>query len=170
MYAFQLSFPFPGIAPAFLNIVQNRKILRNDLIIHCFWQQVQSTMFPSLFFLSLAGYTLEQIRSLTQLKHNKSAKGSSRERASQPAHADFLNLTLRTVDECVQKADWHGMAQKQKCMAQARATTDSSTAVMLPHQTAMNYFIECTYTQKRSIWVIYAEVSIAQLVMELSAA
>lgn len=104
MYAFQLSFPFPGIAPAFLNIVQNRKILRNDLIIHCFWQQVESTMFPSLFFLnSLAGYTLKQIRSLTQLKDNKSAKGSNREGAPQPAHVDFSQLD--PVDERVQKAD-----------------------------------------------------------------
>lgn len=97
MYAFQLSFPFPGIAPAFLNIVQNRKILRNDLIIHCFWQQFQTTTFPSLFFLnSLADYTLKQICSLIQLKDNKSAKGSNRESVPQPVHTDFLNLTLQT--------------------------------------------------------------------------
>lgn len=87
MYAFQLSFPFPGIAPAFLNIVQNRKILRNDLIIHCFWQQFQPTMFPSLFFLnSQADYTLKQISSLIQLKDNKSAKDSNRESVPQPVH------------------------------------------------------------------------------------
>lgn len=60
-YAFQLSFSFPGIAPAFLNIVQNRKIVRNDLIIHCFWQQFQPTMFPSLFLNSLVDYRLKQI-------------------------------------------------------------------------------------------------------------
>jgi len=98
MYAFQLSFPFPGIAPAFLNIVQNRKILRNDLIIHCFWQQFQPTMFPSLFFLnSLAGYRLKKISSLIQSKDNKSAKGSNRESVPQPLHTDFLNLTLQNV-------------------------------------------------------------------------
>lgn len=122
MYAFQLSFPFPGIAPAFLNIVQNRKILRNDLIIHCFWQQFQPTMFPSLFFLnSLADYMLKQISSLIQLKDNKSAKGLNTESVPQPVHTGFLNLTLQTVKH-IQKTAWHGMAQTQKRMAQARTT------------------------------------------------
>lgn len=128
MYAFQLSFPFPGIAPAFLNIVQNRKILRNDLIIHCFWQQFQPTMFPSLFFLnSLADYTLKQISSLIQLKDNKSAKGSNRESVHQPVHTDFLKLTLQTVKR-IQKTYWCGVAQMQELTAQARATQDSITA------------------------------------------
>lgn len=71
MYAFQLSFPFPGVVPAFLNIVQNRKILHNDLIIlfFFFWHQFQPTMFPTLFFLnSLADYTLKHTSSLIQLK------------------------------------------------------------------------------------------------------
>lgn len=69
MYAFQLSFPFPGVVPAFLHIVQNRKILRNDLIIHFFWHKFQPTMFPALFFLSsLAGCALKHITCLIQWK------------------------------------------------------------------------------------------------------
>lgn len=131
MYAFQLSFPFPGVVPAFLHIVQNRKILRNDLIIHFFWHKFQPTMFPALFFLSsLAGCALKHITCLIQWKDRQKTNlqkvQTERVLPSQLTEI-FLNLTLQTVKH-LQKMDWQGTAQMQKWMAQARADSASSAA------------------------------------------
>lgn len=130
MYAFQLSFPFPGVVPAFLNIVQNRKILRSDLIIHFFWHQFQPAMFPALFFLnSLADHALKHISSLIQLKDKTTNLQKVQTEGMCPSQLTeiFLNLTLQTV-KCLQKMDWQGMAQMQKWMAQARADSASTAA------------------------------------------
>lgn len=84
MYAFQLSFPFPGIAPAFLNIVQNRKILRNDLIIHCFWQQLQPAMFPSLLPQQFGG-SLHWNRSVPQPSWKRKERQENLQKSSNRA-------------------------------------------------------------------------------------
>lgn len=165
MYAFQLSFPFPGVVPAFLNIVQNRKILRSDLIIHFFWHQFQPAMFPALFFLnSLADHALKHISSLIQLKDKTTNLQKVQTEGMCPSQLTeiFLNLTLQTV-KCLQKMDWQGMAQMQKWMAQARADSASTAAndtASADGAKKKSYFIECTYMHKLSEWIIRAEVSI----------
>lgn len=164
MYAFQLSFPFPGVVPAFLNIVQNRKILRNDLIIHFFWHEFQPTMFPALLFLnSLADYALKHTTSWFRGKDRQQIwKKVQTERVFPSQLTEiFLHLTLQTV-KCLQKMDWQGMAQMQKWMAQARADSASTAAndTASADGAKKSYFIECTYMHKLSEWIIRAQVSI----------
>lgn len=119
MYAFQLSFPFPGVVPAFLHIVQNRKILRSDLIIHFFWHQFQPAMFPALFFLnSLADCALKHISSLIQLKNRQQIRKRFKQRECSPASSQrffsiwpckLLSAYKRWIDRVWHRCrnEWH---------------------------------------------------------------
>lgn len=164
MYAFQLSFPFPGVVPAFLNIVQNRKILRNDLRIHFFWHQFQPTMFPTLFFLnSLADCALKHISSLIQWKDRQQICKRFKQRECSPASSwrffstwpcKPLSTDKRWTDRVWHRCrnEWHRPGLTQPALL----------PMTLHRQTVQkkSYFIECTYAHKLSEWIIHAEVSI----------
>lgn len=109
MYAFQLSIPFPGVVPAFLNIVQNRKILHNDLIILFFFlapipaYHVSHSLLPQ----QSGGLYTETYQLPDPVKRQttnlQKVKNTERVFPSQLTEI-FLNLTLQTVKR-LQKMD-----------------------------------------------------------------
>lgn len=170
MYAFQLSFPFPGVVPAFLNIVQNRKILRTDLIIHYFWHQFQPAMFPALFFLnSLADYALKHISSLIQLKDRQQICKRFKQREHSPASSQrffstwpckLLSAYKRWIDRVWHRCrnEWHRpgltqpallpvtlhrqMVQKKVILLSAHTCTSSLNGLyMLKYQAPPNTWL-----------------------------
>lgn len=164
MYAFRLSFPFPGVVPAFLHIVQNRKILRNGLIIHFFWHKFQPTMFPALFFLSsLADCALKHITSLIQWKGRQQTCKRFKQRKCSPASSQRFFSTwpcklLSTYKRWIDRV-WH---RCRKEWHRPELTQPALLPMTLHQQTVQkkSYFIECTYMHKLSEWIIHAEVSI----------
>lgn len=170
MYAFQLSFPFPGVVPAFLNIVQNRKILRNDLIIHFFWHQFQSTMFPALLFLnSLADYAPKHITSWSRGKDRQQIWKRFKQRECSPASSQrffstwpckLLSAYKRWIDRVWHRCrnEWHRpgltqpallpmtlhrqMVQKKVILLSAHTCTSSLNGLyVLKYQSSSNTWL-----------------------------
>lgn len=114
-------------------------------------------MFPALFFLnSLAGCAETHHLPDPVKRQTTNLQKVQTERVFPSQLTEiFLNLTLQTV-KCLQKMDWHGMAQMQKWMAQARADSASTAAndTASADGAKKSYFIECTYMHKLSEWII----------------
>lgn len=107
MYAFQLSFPFPGVVPAFSNIVQNRKILRNDLIIHFFLAPIPAYhVSRSLLPQQSGGLYTETYQPPDPVKRQTTNLQKVQTGSVFPSQLTeiFLNLTLQTVKR-LQKMD-----------------------------------------------------------------